>query len=339
MFGFITDIFGKIMNYIFEFLSLIGIKNVGANIVISTILFTIIVYTLLLPFTIKQQKFTRISAIMNPEIQAIQKKYKGKNDQVSMLKMQEETKLVYSKYGTSPTSGCLGSLIQLPFLFALWPVMQNIPKYVTAVSDKKEYSVLGIVISSPKGAATPMSLFETKNVWLIIVAISIPVLAGFTQWLSVKVSQSITQQKNKKDEGAMVQQMGMMMKIMPLMSVFMSLYMQILLGLYWIISAVVRIVQQIIINRILDKKTIDVLIEENKQKAAKKNAKKKEVDPSKVNSMAQIYTKKLDEMKANADNQNSNSNSGSSTYQSNAKPGSLAAKANMVRDYNNRNNK
>ena len=69
-------------------------------------------------------------AVMNPEIQAIQKKYANKKDQASMLKMQEETKLINEKYGTSPTGGCLGSIIQLPILFALWPVVQNVPAYV-----------------------------------------------------------------------------------------------------------------------------------------------------------------------------------------------------------------
>lgn len=344
MIDFIAGIFGKIMNAIFELLYLIGITDVGLNIVLSTVLFTIIVYTLLLPFTVKQQKFTKISAVMNPEIQAIQKKYQGKNDQASMLKMQEETKLVYTKYGTSPTGGCLGSLIQLPFLFALWPVMRNIPEHVTRVDADKVYKFIGVVISGPESnpAATPATLLKSGNVWLIIVAIAIPVLAGFTQWLSIKISQSRTQQntdKKKQDDNAMVQQMNMMMNVMPLFSVFMCFSMQIVLGIYWIVSAVFRTVQQVVINKVLDKKPIEQLVEENMKKAAKKNANKKAVDSNKVNSMAQMYTKKIEEIKAEAEQQDKNSNNGSGTYQTNAKPGSLAAKANMVRDYNSRNNK
>ena len=344
MIDFIAGIFGKIMNAIFELLYVMGIKDVGLNIVLSTILFTIIVYTLLLPFTVKQQKFSRISAVMNPEIQAIQNKYKGKNDQASMLKMQEETKLIYTKYGTSPTGGCLGSLIQLPFLFALWPVMREIPKYVTRVKADEVYKFMGVVISGPESnpAATPSTLLKSGNTWLIIVAILIPVLAGFTQWLSAKISQNMMKSKNgnkKQEENAMTQQMNMMMNFMPIMSVFLCFSMQIVLGLYWIVSAVIRIIQQVVINKILDKKPIDVLVKENMEKAAKKNAKKKEVDPSKMNRMAQMYTKKLEEIKAEAEKQEKTSNNGSSTYQTNAKPGSLAAKANMVRDYNNRNNK
>ena len=59
---------------------------------------------------------------MQPDIRKIQKKYAGKRDQASMLKQQEEMQIIYEKYGTSPTGGCLPMLIQMPILFALYPV-------------------------------------------------------------------------------------------------------------------------------------------------------------------------------------------------------------------------
>ena len=74
---------------------------------------------------------------MNPELQAIQKKYKNKRDQESMLKMQEEMKMVYDKYGTSQMGGCLQLLIQFPILLALWKVIQNIPAYVGGVRNTR----------------------------------------------------------------------------------------------------------------------------------------------------------------------------------------------------------
>lgn len=331
----ITTFMGWIMNGIFEGLYFIGIKDVALNIILSTILFTIIIYTLLLPLTIKQQKFTRISAIMNPEIQAIQNKYKGKNDQASMMKMQEETKLIYQKYGTSPTGGCLGSLIQLPFLFALWPVMRNIPDHVSRVNGDKVYKFLGVVISGTEKnpAATPSTLLKSGETWLIVIAILIPVLAGASQWVSSKIAQNSTKARNgKQEENAMAQQMNMMMNIMPLMSVFLCFSMEIVLGLYWIISAVYRTIQQVIINKILDKKPIDQLIKENMEKAAKKNAKKKEVDSKMLSSMAQTNTKRIEDRKTI-------SNNNIDSYKPNAKPGSLASKANMVTEYNRKNNK
>ncbi len=122
----IAWLLGKIMEAIFYVLDLVGIQNIG----ISIILFTIIVNLLMLPMTIKQQKFSKLSAKMQPELQAIQKKYKGKTDQASMLKSQEETKAVYDKYGTSPSGSCLQLLIQMPILFALYRVIYAIPAYV-----------------------------------------------------------------------------------------------------------------------------------------------------------------------------------------------------------------
>ena len=129
--GNIAKILGFVMNAIFELLNKIGIENIG----LCIILFTVVFYTLMLPMTIKQQKTSKMMSVMNPELQAIQKKYANKKDEASMYKMQEETKLVYEKYGTSPTGGCLGSIIQLPILFALWPVVQNIPAYVKGVKE------------------------------------------------------------------------------------------------------------------------------------------------------------------------------------------------------------
>ncbi len=129
--GDVAKLLGIIMNALFEFISMFGIHNIG----LAIILFTLIVKLLMFPLTIKQQKFSKISSIMNPEIQAIQKKYKDKKDQESMLRMNEETKVVYEKYGTSPTGGCLQLIIQMPILFALWRVISNIPAYVSSVKD------------------------------------------------------------------------------------------------------------------------------------------------------------------------------------------------------------
>lgn len=127
--GPIAKILGLIFNGLFELTSNFGIQNIG----LAIILFTIVVKLIMLPLTVKQMKFSKLSNIMNPELMAIQKKYKGKSDQESVMKMNEEQKAVYAKYGTSPTGGCLQMLIQLPILFALYRVIQNIPAYVSSV--------------------------------------------------------------------------------------------------------------------------------------------------------------------------------------------------------------
>ncbi len=125
-------IMGIIMQGIFWFL---GLFMEYPSIGLAIILFTIIIYVLMLPLTIKQQKFSKLSNKMNPEIQAIQAKYKGKTDQESMQKMQAETQAVYAKYGVSPSGSCVQLLIQMPILFALYRVIYNIPAYVPRVKE------------------------------------------------------------------------------------------------------------------------------------------------------------------------------------------------------------
>ena len=127
--GQIAYILGCLMDGIFKFLDkFFGIENIGLCIII----FTLIVYLLMTPLQIKQQKFSKMSAVMNPELQAIQKKYRDKRDQISMQKMQEETSMVYQKYGVSPTGSCVQLLIQMPILLSLYQVIYRIPAYVSS---------------------------------------------------------------------------------------------------------------------------------------------------------------------------------------------------------------
>ena len=125
----IISLFGYIMDFLFRITSSFGILNLG----LCIILFTIITKLLLFPLTIKQQKSSKLMSLMNPEIQAVQKKYKGKKDQTSMTKQQMEMQAIYEKYGSSPTAGCLPMLIQFPIIIALYRVIYNIPAYVPSV--------------------------------------------------------------------------------------------------------------------------------------------------------------------------------------------------------------
>lgn len=142
--GPIARLLGLVMNGIYYLMSWIGIENVG----LCIILFTIIVYLLLFPLTYKQQKFSKLSQKMQPEIQAIQKKYNGKKDQASMMAMNEETQAVYQKYGVSMMGSCVQLLIQMPLLLALYQVFQNVPAYVTGVKNNFMPLVEGIMATS-----------------------------------------------------------------------------------------------------------------------------------------------------------------------------------------------
>ncbi len=129
--GPVSKLLGYVMEGIFWVLDKIGIPNIG----IAIIIFTIVIYLILLPLTYKQQKFSKLSAKMNPEIQAIQAKYRNRKDPESMQAMNMETQAVYAKYGVNPMGSCGQLLIQMPILFALYRVIYAIPAYVDKVKE------------------------------------------------------------------------------------------------------------------------------------------------------------------------------------------------------------
>lgn len=157
--GPIAKFLGAIMNAIYLLMyNVFGVESI----VFSIVLITIIIYMCLLPLTIKQQKFSKLSQKMQPEIQAIQDKYKNKKDQESMMAMQQETTLVYEKYGVSPSGSCIQLLIQMPILFALYRVFYNVPAYVTSIKSTFTGLVDGIIGTSGY-ANTLAKLMEETN--------------------------------------------------------------------------------------------------------------------------------------------------------------------------------
>ena len=160
--GPIAKLLGVLMDWIYS-----GISNITGgrveSVVLSIVIITIVIYMCLLPLTIKQQKFSKLSQKMQPEMQAIQAKYKNKKDQASMMAMQEETQLLYQKYGISPMGSCVQMLIQMPILFALYRVFYNIPAYLSGVKG----SFTGLVDSIQQTSGyqdTLVSLMDKYNV-------------------------------------------------------------------------------------------------------------------------------------------------------------------------------
>ena len=145
------------MNGVYNLLDMMGAPSVGWSIV----LYTIIVYMCMYPLTVKQQKLSRMTMYIQPEISAIQKKYQGRRDQASQMAMNEEVQGVYSKYGTSPYGSCLPLIIQLPLLFALYGVIQNIPGYISKVAAI--FSPLATKIISLEGGARAFAQFVSDN--------------------------------------------------------------------------------------------------------------------------------------------------------------------------------
>lgn len=333
----IAYLLGFVMRGIFLLLSHMGILNITLCIV----LFTIITRMLLLPLTIQQQKFSKLNAVMNPELQALQKKYQGKRDQASVQRMQLEQQLIYDKYGVSMTAGCLPSLIQIPLLFALYPVVYSLERYVPELANYSEaeltkmYTFCGIYLK------------DTPHLGLNL-TILIPILAGLAQFISTQLMMA-NQPAGDKDN-PMASSMKTMNYTMPLMSVFFCFTFPAFIGIYWITMSVVMIIQQIFINQHLKNLDVEEMIRQNVEK---KNAKRKKKGLPPISEKAMMATKKINnEVTRAAEERESRSSrinqamrdakmkESTEYYNSkSAKPGSLAAKANMVKEFNEKHNK
>ena len=153
----IAWVLGVILNAIYNFVELFGIENIA----LCIILFTFVVKILMLPLTIKQQKFTKLQSKMSPELQKIQQKYKGKKDEDSLRRQQAETQAVYAKYGASPMGDCLPLLISLPIMFALYRVIYAIPAYVTDIGSL--YGTIADSLKNLTGYKETLIDFMTQN--------------------------------------------------------------------------------------------------------------------------------------------------------------------------------
>ena len=415
-------ILGYILEGVFWVLDKIGIPNTG----LAIIIFTVVIYLLMIPLTYKQQKFSKLNNKMNPELMAIRKKYEGKNDQDSMMRMNAETQAVYQKYGVNPSGSCLQLLIQMPILFALYRVIYSIPAYVGRVKEaffplvdnlvnttgsaefiqgftsanffKKQFSnelfgasetftqntyidvlnrastsewasisekfpaLAGDVNNTTEQlnhfnnflglniANSPQYTIQHAdgNVYLIVIAILIPVLACLTQWINTKLMPQAPTQDANGQENAMMSSLKTMNTIMPIMSAVFCFTLPVGMGLYWVIGAVIRSVIQIVLNKRIDKIDIDQMVKDNLEKLNEKRA-KQGLPPQQIQSNATISTRNIgtkeelsNDQKLKKQAERAASVKDSTDYYNNSnisKPGSLASKANMVKMFNEKNNK
>ncbi len=422
--GWVAKLLGFIMDGIFKVLDLIGIPNVG----LAIILFTIVVNLLMLPLNIRQQKFSKLSAKINPELQAIQAKYKGRQDQEAMMAMQQERSALYAKYGISPTGSCVQLLIQMPILFALYRVIYSMPAYVTKIGntfrvladriievdngeflqnsgvetiantvsmygksmkngqlsngiidvlnklssadlstvsshyDLSELTFNGQLILSNDTTRGLIDIYNNflglnmgdsplnliKSAWavgaigIVIGAVFFPVLSAVTQWINYKL---MPQQANTGDEqtNTMMSSMKTMNTIMPLFSAWLCFTLPSGMGLYWVAGSIVRSIQQIVINKHIDKMDFEQIIKNNAAKSAKKMEKLKQ-NQERMAAYANMNTRSI-QNRANItssmtekEKEEAMKKATGYTRSGSAKPGSMAAKANMVKQYNEKNN-
>lgn len=331
--GPIAKVLGYIMSAIYNFLAHFGIENAA----VSIIIFTFSINLLMLPFTIKQQKFSKMQSRMQPEMQKIQEKYKGKKDNASMYAQQEEMKALYEKYGTSASSGCLPMIITMIVFFALYRVIYAIPAYVpqikeiyetianltTGNKDALQYLLdngKSLNVSTITWSSATLDTFRDNSNYIIDVftkfgrenwdafaqffsgdqlsvvttnadkimhvngifgnlnlaetpltkpwpGLLIPILSVVLQYVQTHFMMAKQTIDPSNPSAATMKSMN---TVMPLMSGFFCLMFPIGNGIYLLSSSAFRIIQQLFVNKYMDKMDMDEEIAKNMEKAQKK---------------------------------------------------------------------
>ncbi len=217
--GLWTNIFVKPLAWLIIKLGGI-VKNYGLALIIAGLAIRLLTF----PLTQKTAMQSELIAKAQPELDRIEKKYDGKDDQESMLKKSQEIGLVYKKFNINPFAGCLYAFIQLPIFIAFFEGIQRVP---VIFEDKFLTLNLGV---------TPAVALSQGNFQYIIIII----ILGLITYFSFKFN-ATSSQKNPQTQ--------IMNKSMVVMIIVMSLFMSTAIDIYWLTSNSFTIVQNLLIKR------------------------------------------------------------------------------------------
>ena len=232
-----------VMVRIHDFLVLIGMgKGPGAAWVLSIVGLTIVMRLLIMPLFVRQIRASRGMQLMQPELKAIQDKYKGKKDQASRQRMQEEMMALYRKHGTNPFSSCFPILLQMPVFFALFRVLANLQSVAShtypghdsigpltaALADEVQRSTVF-------GASLSSSFMNASDSATKIVTVVMIVMMSVTQWYTMaQLSTKNMPESAKTSDNPMMRSQKIMMTVMPIFFAFTGIQFQIGVLVYWV---------------------------------------------------------------------------------------------------------
>lgn len=215
-----TTFFIKPLSFI-----IIKIGELVKNYALAVIIVSLVIRLIAFPVTRKTALQSELIKKAQPEIEKIQKKYKDKQDQESMMKQNQELLAVYQKYNINPMSGCLFSMLQLPLFIAFFEAIQRTPAIFEDV-------FLGLQLGTTPAVGITSATFYMYAILVILI--------GATTYLSFKMNST----GNMQDPS-----MKMMPYMMTGMIIFTSLFMPSALGIYWITTNVFTIIQNILVKR------------------------------------------------------------------------------------------
>ncbi len=272
MFAFFANMFGYILNFIYEI-----VKNYG----LSIIIFSILIKIILLPISIKQQKTMQKTTKINEQVRQLQFKYKNNPEMLN-----KETMALYKRENMSPLSGCFSSIIQIILLLSVFFLVQSPLTYMrkvdtTVIEDYKskliqdgqaggniKYPEINIIKENGQEDERVYINMEFLGLDLSLVPVGsmgdyrvyiIPVLYVISSIASMKISTNMTKKKKKEENGneeknemdAIEEANKNMMYIMPVMAVSVSLIAPLGLALYWLVNNLLMIIEKVIMNKII----------------------------------------------------------------------------------------
>ena len=226
------------------FAELLGIPNDGVNWALSIIGLVVVIRIMLIPLFVRQIKAQRNMQMLQPKVREIQQKYKGDRE-----RLQQETMKLYKDAGTNPFASCLPILLQAPFLFALFRVLDGIARGIPR----------GAFVSHPAlfesaqeaeifGAPLSASFLDAPNIQTKIIAIVMVVLMTLTTFLTQR---QIMRKNMPKEalEGPFAQQQKILLYVLPLVFAISGVYFPLGVVLYWLTSNIWTMGQQFYVIR------------------------------------------------------------------------------------------
>ncbi len=218
--GLWTSIFVKPLSFI-----LLWAGRLVGNYAISLIIISIIIRLITFPLTKKTALQSEMMKKAQPELEKIQRKYKDKQDQESMMKQSQELMMVYKKYNISPMSGCLFAMLQFPILIAFFEAIQRTP----AIFEDK---FLGLQLGTTPSVGITSATFIAYLILMLFIA--------GTTFYSLRMNLS-----NSNVDPSM----KMMPIMMSVIIIITALFMPSALGIYWVTSNLLTIIQNIVVKR------------------------------------------------------------------------------------------
>ncbi len=275
MFDFIYQGLGYVIRFCYD---TIGFGSYA----LALLWFALFVKLLLLPFGIKQQKNQIKGAKLRPKLYAIEKKYAGRTDQVTMRKKQQEIMEMQQREGYSPLSGCLPMLIQLPLILILYRIIQRPLSYISMLSEEavkslaaavgvenvaNEIEILGKAMHAEGGFASFPELAAAEIIpnfdlfgiidlsikpyfwsWALVIPVIVFVSQFFTMKLTRLLNPMAAAQNQTKEAQTSMKIMDLMM---PLMTLFLAFSLPAALGLYWFFQAIFGVIQMVLLAKLM----------------------------------------------------------------------------------------